>query len=524
MARPPFLVLPCFFLLTSLLQGRDSAAQYSYAKVRSLSTDETNVFLSLIQQSHDLDQLLPPPIRVEMLVRQAEAVWQVSPVLGREWADESLILSAQLEPEGRSQVQTRALRLLVHLDSTKGLEHLHQMNDVDREGKPATLPAAPEAAQQVFATSVSRDGESALPTLEQEAERLGLQGHYPYAALGYAVVDASNKYWGNDDPRAVRILQSIFQQAFARYSQTPRDYFDDCEFGRMLQVLAGGLPFESVQPALHMVVKNLLTTDTNKYHFRAELYGARGESLAAVHNAIDAALLQLGSLVVRDSELTQELKTSRPQLLRALEAITNNEQCSGSFGPELSSQNPSTAKYQETYQEAIHLSHVNANEAIAKAEQLPADMRNVALLQVARGIARYDPERAAAVIAKVQQENGYVDEQTSLDIISAQAFVAAGQNNDTAIHDILQHGFDLAKHIIVEQQNSPGNRFSLMAVLPPLIHIGMENEPDFTISFVEGLGPSRLKGELLLVAADGVSHGRKPSAARVQDMTEKPKP
>ena len=521
MARPLFAVLPSLFLLANLLQARDRTPQY--AQPRLLSTSETNAFLSLIQQSHDLDQLLTLATRVEMLARQAEIVSQVSPALGRDWANELFTLSLQVEADRRSKVQSRALRLLIRLDPEQALELLHQVGNDEPEGKPGTLPAVTELAQQVFAILVTRDGEAALPVLEQEAERLGLQGHYPYAALGYAAMDASNKYWGNDNPRAVRILQSIFQPAFARYNQAPRNYFDDCEFGRMLQVLAGGLPFDSLQPALHMLVKNLLAIDTNKYHFRAELYGARGEKLAAVHNAIDAAILQLGSLIDRDSELTQELESSRPQLLNGLELIKSGEQRSASFGPELPPQNASTPKYQEVYMDAVSLSHINANEAIAKAEQLPDDKRTRALLQVARGVARYDPERAAAVIAEVQQGNERVGEETFLDIISTQAFVAAGQNDQTSVHNILQQGFESANHIIAEQEKSPGIRSSLIAVLPPLIHIGMENEPDFTIPFLEGLPPSRLKIELLLVAAEAVAYGRQPTLAHAQQTAEKPK-
>jgi hypothetical protein len=101
--------------------------------------------------------------------------------------------------------------------------------------------------------------------------------------------------------------------------------------------------------------------------------------------------------------------------------------------------------------------------------------------------------------------------------------VAAGQNDQTSVHNILQQGFESANHIIAEQQKSPGIRSSLIAVLPPLIHIGMENEPDFTIPFLEGLPPSRLKIELLLMAAEAVAYGRQPPLAQAKQTAEKPK-
>lgn len=110
----------------------------------------------------------------------------------------------------------------------------------------------------LFDLLVQRDGASALSVLEQEADRLGTQGYYPYAALGYAAMQSTTKYWGNDNQHAILILQSVFEPTFTRYSQNPHRYYDDFEFGQMLQVLAGGLPFDSVQPALRGLVKNLL--------------------------------------------------------------------------------------------------------------------------------------------------------------------------------------------------------------------------------------------------------------------------
>ncbi|MDQ1408479.1 MAG: hypothetical protein QOJ41_214 [Acidobacteriaceae bacterium] len=49
--------------------------------------------------------------------------------------------------------------------------------------------------------------------------------------------------------------------------------------------------------------------------------------------------------------------------------------------------------------------------------QLPDDARANGLLQVARSVSRYDPERAAAVIAEVQQDNKSMEEETLVDVI-----------------------------------------------------------------------------------------------------------
>jgi hypothetical protein len=219
----------------------------------------------------------------------------------------------------------------------------------------------------------------------------GLQGNYPYAALGYSTMQVAHKYWAEDSPRAIRILESVFQPAFARYSHAPRAFSDDYEFGEMLQAFASGLPFAPVQRALHLLVKNLLATDTSKYQFTAQVMNASGQK-AAVHNAIDAALLSFGSLVNGDPELTRELESSRPELQRALEFLRENHSGSIAYGPSLPAQPSQLAGDGEMFQDAVRLALSDPDGAIAMAGQLSGDSRTVGFLQVARMVSRYNPE------------------------------------------------------------------------------------------------------------------------------------
>jgi hypothetical protein len=369
---------------------------------------------------------------------------------------------------------------------------------------------------------VERDGVSALPLLEQEAERLGAQGHYPYAALGYAAMQSTLKDWGNDNQHAIRVLQSVFDPAFARYSQNAHGYFDDFEFGKMLQVLAGGLPFDSVQPALRMLVKNLLATDTAKYQFEAEVYTSEGKS-AKVHNAIDATLLFLGTLINRDPELVEQLKSTRPELQTGLEYTKAGRARSVSFGPgerPQSMQSPDPGA--ETRMDALRLSHINAEAAIAKAKELPDDDKRVStMLEVARGIAGDDPARAAELIAEIQSGNRPIDDQMHLNLISAQAFVAAAQNKKDELHELLQSGFESANNLILEQQRTGG--IHVAAGLGTLVQLGMQNDPDLTVAFIESLSLSNMKAELLLGAAAALSLGRRlPLSSRPQQGVDKP--
>jgi hypothetical protein len=454
--------------------------------------------LKFLQQSHDLDPQVAFWDRATLLSRQAEMVSSLRPDLGRVWANELFTLSFQTKREDqRSFMQNHAIGMLIKLDPDRALELLDR---VKIEEPPAWVASAPEMqlVQQVFMALSSRDGVSALPLLQQEAERLGAQEHYPYAALGYAAMQATSKYWGTDNQRAIRVLQSVFDPAFARYSQNAHTYFDDFEFGRMLDVLAGGLPFETVQPALRMLVKNLLATNTRKYQFEAKVYTVDGKT-AKVDNAIDATILVLGLLINRDQELVTELESARPQLQQVLEYTQGGRQRSVE-GPARSTQafyraDPASG----TVMDALRLSRINPEAAIAKAKQLPGDKRVSTMLEVARSIAGDHPERAADLIAEAQGEIKPDDDESSVNLVSAQAVVAVAQNRKDELHDLLQRGFDLANRVILHQQGTNGLPFPVG--LGSLAQIGMQNDPDLTTSFIEALPPSYVKAELLLGAA-----------------------
>jgi len=62
MLRPTLLALGSFVVLTHLLEAQVSKPQS--AEDRQQSTSDASTSLSLVQQSHDLDNLLPPSMRV----------------------------------------------------------------------------------------------------------------------------------------------------------------------------------------------------------------------------------------------------------------------------------------------------------------------------------------------------------------------------------------------------------------------------------------------------------------------------
>jgi len=175
----------------------------------------------------------------------------------------------------------------------------------------------------------------------------------------------------------------------------------------------------------------------------------------------------------------------------------------------------------ETRMDAVRLSYINPEAAIAKAGQLPDDDKRAStLLDVARGMAGDYPERASQLIAESQLGNKPADDEVYLNLISAQVFVAAAQNKKNELHELLQHGFESANHIILEQQRTGGIQF--VAGLAPLVQIGIQNDPNLTVTFIEGLSPSYLKAELLLGAASALSlRMRLPISSRPQQRAEK---
>ena len=519
MLRPVIAALGSLVLLAGLLEAQDSKTASEKSATQSAS--DGNTAIRLVQQSHDLDQLLRLPLRVDLLGRQAEFVWQLDADLGRAWADELFTLSLEAKGDQKLRGQSQALRILIRLlNPERALERLHELRMDDPEATSAASSAVAGLADRVFGILAQRDGETALPVLQQEAERLGRQGYYPYAALGYAAMQATNKYWGRDNERAIRILEPVLDAAFARYMRSPRTYWDDCEFGRMLDVLAGGLPFDSVQPALRALARNLLATDVNKYHSGAVLHTANDETVT-MDNAIDAAILHLGSLFNRDSELTHDLEASRPELQKALESLKDGQPRNISFGPAGTPQNGQTARNDQAYMDAVGFSHTNLAEAVSRAEALPDELRTRALLQIARGTASSNPERVAALIDELRQEKP-VDEETFLDFLSARASVAAAQNNDRALRELLEQGFAFANRVILEQQRTEGIR---LVMLTPLVYIGTRNDPDLTIPFVESLPPSKLKADVLLAAASAlVAKTHMTLASTPQQAAQKPNP
>ncbi len=141
-------------------------------------------------------------------------------------------------------------------------------------------------------------------------------------------------------------------------------------------------------------------------------------------------------------------------------------------------------------------------------------------MDIARNLSGDYPERAAELIAEIQGENKRINDEASVNLISAQAFVAASQNKKDQLRELLQDGFASANRVILEQQRAGDVDF--FTGLGPLVQVGVDYDPDLTIPFIESLPPSFVKAELLLTAASDLSMGtRVPLKFRQQQKVEK---
>src|SRR5712691_11669333 len=295
-----------------------SRAQQPPSPTTPAVRQENSIAVSLLEQSHDVSRQLPLGTRLFLLQRQVQMVSQWRPDLAQEWANEMFTLSFEAKGTERLVTQNDAIATLARFDPEHALGLLHSMSVDESGGKPTTRTWRIQAARPVFGAFVERDGEPALPFLEQEAAGLAAEGQYPYSALGYAVTQAVVKGWPGNREHAVSVIQEFLNRALARYSLGSHGYQDDLEFGHMLQAVAGFLQPESTRPAVRLLVKNLLATDLTKNRYQAELVTNAGQ-LAKTDNAIDSALLLFGGMISRnDHELAQELQSTRPQLKAGL--------------------------------------------------------------------------------------------------------------------------------------------------------------------------------------------------------------
>jgi hypothetical protein len=455
------------------------------------------MILSLLQESHDVAQQLPLEDSLFLLAQQIRIVSHLNSGLGREWAGELLLLDCQSKRKNPYYSQF-ALGVLVKLDPDQPLEALNKLNWEETGPHLSPYRSSMQVVRRAFDVLVARDGVNALPLLEKESTRLGFQGHYPYSALGYAAMQSVSKDWVGDRQHAIDVLQSVFESAYENYRRDRRGYFDDIEFGDMLGVLSGALPADSLRSALTLLVDNLLSTDTQKYRFQVCVYTSEGKIVRS-DNAIDAALLHFGNLICRvDPELVGHLASTRPDLTE-LESTKDGLRRSEFFGGPASS-SPVPHDDASVQMDAIRLSSANPESAIAKAGEVQdPGLRAATKLDVARGVARKDPGKAAQLIDEVQEISPTPDNEAQLNLICAQADLAARQGRSDELRQFTQQAFALASQIISEPQNS--NALDDNRGLGHLSQIAMQTNPDLLLTFVRSLPPSFLKADKLWGAA-----------------------
>lgn len=473
--------------------------------------------LALLQESHDLGLQLASGVRLSLLRRQVQMATSLDASLSREWANELSLLLSQEKGIRRSAALESANATLAGMDPDRALDLLHRMR-MEADSENTITPPKVALARRVFPLVVLQEGERALPTLEQEAQKMAIEGHYPYSALAYATMQAISTEWSSNRAHAVEMLDSEFELAWQYYRQNPRNYFDDLEFAQMLQVVSGGLPHESLRPALAALVNNLLGTDAAKYRLQAKLIDSAGRIYRA-DNGIDAALLFFGTVINRiDPGLAQKLESSRPALNPALNHAKDGEAPSLSIEWSDTPSQPST-DFEATRENILRMAFVAPEQAILRAKLLPKGERQIVELDVARTLAGDSPEKAAELISDVQAQEPSPDGDLQANLLSAQVSLAAVQGNKDELRDLLERAFSQT-NASVSQQFLAGHVY--VPGCGALVQIGIQNEPDLTVSFIRGLAPTQLRAELLLAAAAALNMpGRLPVRHHPQQIPPK---
>jgi len=504
------------FLLFAFFSFDSFAQQRPVRPVSGLTprVGSADAIVSLLQQSHELNNQFSLQARYSLLRQQAQLASQVQPELGRQWESELSLLAGQMKGPARSDAQDFAMTILARLDPDHADELLRTMHLNEAEKDDAPFQQRSQLVREVFRVLAQRDGEAALPVIEREAAYIGSTDTYPYSAVGYATANAVSKEWSDRKDQAIQVEQSALDRMFSRYSTTPHTYYG--EFGDMLKVLAGGLPVESVKPPLHLLVTNLLATDIGKYQYHAAVYTSDGQ-VAKADNAVDASLLWFAQLINRDPELTQELESTRPQLHDGLEYAKAGRIKSGTFGGRAGPPKPQRqGPISQAALDSMRLTHANPDAAVARAEALPAGPeRSRTLLQVARGISGDDPDRAAQLVTEVSSTIQADDDEMQVDVISVKASIAAAKGNQAEVKNLLQSGYELAVRFI-SAQTPP-----FIDGMGGLVQLGIQNDPDLTQAFFQKLPPSEVKAHLLLSAAEALNlRHRLPIASGAQAKPE----
>jgi hypothetical protein len=514
MQRSVWAVFGVLLALVAFPQSQNSTSQIPQESAGSNLRDVQDpsaTIISLAQQSHDLNSKSDVNSQVYLLERQITLILRRNPELARQWIDELFALSLE-QRKGSPVVVTQQMAItdLSQIDPDAALNLLNRMSTTNANQKQAMISAKSAAASPIFAALIARDGVNALPVVEHEAELLAIDDTYPYGALGAAANAAAMKDWRSNRDRAVSLIQATFERAFARYRDRPASYSEDYAFGDMLIHLGGSLPNEVLRPALDLLVQNLLMTDTKAYQVQAQMFACDGREVKA-DNAIDAVLLRLAALMNRvDPELAQHLQEGRPALRAAIEETTAGCQRALKIGP-----NPQNTRLRnpnvQLQADAMQFEHINTDAAIAKAQQITDEnLRVQTLLRIAGDIAENEPERAAKLVIDAEMNLKNADARMQLNLITAEASVAAAQQKNDNVRELLQRGFEIAMTKGAEGASGP------------LLRIAIQNDPSFAMMFLQNLPPSPEKAQLLVEVASELDIESLQSRSRAQRIVKTP--
>jgi hypothetical protein len=472
-------------------------------KISPSDPNQLQLVVDLLKESHDLLADLPLQTRLNLLISEAQTMSSTRPHLAREWAEELFALSLKAEDHERLSSQEHAVILMAGIDPERGRELLHSMPPLkmdSEEEQPKML-----AAWTLFGGLAARDGIAVVPLLDQEAELLAREGHYPYTAMMKGAVEAGfqqrrqARFARVENEQALKDYRQFVQQQFdkiaARYYGSTPTFADDVEFGHAIQTAAHWVSQESVRSALRVTVKNFLSTTAPKtLTGKLTLTTRDGRSFTA-DNSLDKALLPLTLFISGiDPELSAQLQSTRPQL-KAASQMTKDAQ----HGSDITGTIMIPDSNRNTLREAPLLANQNPDLAIAKLQQLPEGQdRTIAMLSVATTIAENDPQRADKLITDTPgyANDDYINSQRML----SRATVATKQRKLDEFQRLFKEISDMYR--LRDPRKTPAGLY--LTALEGFVRLGAKDATDFTIDLVQKVPETEVKARLLWAAASAI--------------------
>lgn len=453
---------------------------------------------ALLERAYAITRDLPLETRAYLLGWMVDPAARIEPQIAASWADELFQMAQELsDQDQQGRAELAAVRALAHIDVDHALAVFRRMDAATlQSGRVVPQDARSAAAETLFPEILRKQGVAAVPVLQQEAQRLGETGSYPYSAMALVM---------NELTHLDRSLgENVFADSVTAYQQSTPTLAGNADFVSLLHNVRW-VPLAEAQQALTTVVNNLLSQPDDSG--RQKLPDPVQYQGSTVDTATDYLLLKLlPQIRALQPDLLDTIAQSRPALAKAAGPASAHMGQSATSGTD-----PDQAVVNRIQRAAAD----NPQQALVASNQLqdPA-VRSQALAAVASGMASKDPQQAAQLLSNAQDIAAKIDDKRKqLQAIVAMAQAANRMNNQAVLRDSLARGFALGNELLqLDEDKGTPPSFTLLA---PLVRAGAHTQLETLVAGIQGIQNLQVKAQLLVLTAQSMPRPRRPARAQV---------